>query len=346
MYTPDQVKPYLHHNDSIVSNGAIQYFAESFQYPKGLTEELIAKVSEGLLPDAIYLHLAYAFPQTAATASEILDLLSKGTVKGNSRIHLTQMLLGSDSAILSPLLDKLKQLSPDAGIKAEEHIRIGQMNPQELKEAFEQMIAASRGLDYGDLEFDYLDYMASEVAKKAAFTPDEVIDKLDSAEPDNTENYEPVYFAQVAGRMKLKAAVPQLIDFLGASNDLLAEQACDALVRIASDEAVSKLAARYQTEQDDYFKLYAADCLGRIPAPSAESAVIGLLQKERNLTHATKLAGSLCFMGSKQSIPVVAKLIETGYDDEFLDLREPLYINCIINDVSLPQLEGWRKTFL
>lgn len=346
MYTTDQVKPYLQHNDSIVGNGAIQYFAESFQYPSGLTEDVLDRVRRSSNPDSIYLHLAYPFPKTAATAAEIVDLLGKASLKGNTRIHLTQMLLASEPSLLSPLLDKLKALSPDAGNKAEEHIRIGQLGQSELKEAFEQMILASRGLDYGDLEFDYLDYMAGEAAKKSAFSPEEILNKLESAEPDDTENYESVYFAQLAGRMKLSSAVPILIDYLGASNDLLAEQACDALVRIADDAIVDKIAARYASEQDDYFKLYAADCLGRIPVPAAESAVIGLLQKEKNMTHATKFAGSLCFMGSKQSIPVVAKLIEAGYDDEFLDLREPLYINCVMNEVHLPQLDVWRKTFL
>lgn len=346
MYTTTQVQPFLLHQDPIISNGAIQYFAETFQYPKGLMQDVLAKVQSSSNPDSVYLHMAASFPQTPETAAKIIDMLSDPEFKGNSKIHLTQILLGASPELLAPLLEQIKEISRDAATKVEEHIRIGQMEKAELKTAFEQMIAASRGLDYGDLEFDYLDYITAEAAKKEALTADEVIEKLDSTDPDDTQNYESVYFTQLAGRMKLTAAVPRLIEYLGAANDLLAEQAADALVRIGTDEIVSKLAARYESEQDDYFKLYAADCLGRIPAPSAESAVISLLQKEKNLTFATKLAAGLCFMGSKESIPVVAKLIEAGYDDEFLDLREPLYINCVINEVELPELEAWRKSFL
>ncbi|WP_223070391.1 HEAT repeat domain-containing protein [Paenibacillus caui] len=346
MHTSEQVIPYLQHDDSIVSNGAIQYFAETFNYADGIMKLLLSKLRSSANPDQTYLHMAYQFPQTSSTVAEIMDMLRSGSVKGNARVHLAQILLNSAPTLLEPVLESLQTFSPETAAKAEEHIRIGQLNQGELKAAFEQMLAASRGLDYGDLEFDYLDYLVNEIVKKQAISSKQVMKKLDGADPADPGNYEAVYYAQLAGKMKLSAAVPILIEYLAADNDLLAEQACDALVRIGTEDVITRLAARYETEQDDYFKLYAADCLGRIPLPSAEMSVIRLLQKEKNLTHATKLAGSLCFMGSKQSIPVVAKLIEAGYDNDFLDLREPLYINCVLNGVSLPQLEGWRRTFL
>ncbi|GGA38536.1 HEAT repeat domain-containing protein [Paenibacillus physcomitrellae] len=346
MYTSEQVKAYLTHKDDIVSNGAIQYFAESFNYTEGIMERVLDKLSGSLTPDRIYLHLVSSFPQSAETVSRMAKLLSKSSLKGNSRLHIQQTLLSSPPSLLEQVLAELQPLQDETSVKAEEHIRIGQMEPEQLRETLQQMIEASRGLEYDDLEYDYLDYLVNVAISKQALTPEYVISKLEQADPEDTANYESVYYTQAAGKMKLASAVPLLIDYLASTNDLLAEQACDALVRIGSEDVVSRLAERYAKEQDDYFKLYAADCLGRISDPAAEPAVLSLLQKERNLTHATKLAASLCFMGSKQSIPVITKLIESGYDDDYLDLREPLYLNCVMNEVELPQLLEWRKTFL
>ncbi|WP_138494073.1 HEAT repeat domain-containing protein [Paenibacillus pinistramenti] len=346
MYTSEQVKAYLTHTDPIVSNGAIQYFAESFNYTDGIMELVLDKLGSSGQPDQVYLHLAYQFPQTPSTVARMADLLTSSALKGTSRLHLQQILLNSPPALLEPVLPKLQGLQDETGVKAEEHIRIGQLSAEELRETLQQMIEASSGLEYEDLEYDYLDDLINEAVRRQALTPEFVLEKLDQADPGDTSNYESVYYAQAAGKLKLETAVPVLIDYLFSTNDLLAEQACDALVRIGTEKVVNQLAERYAKEQDDYFKLYAADCLGRISHPAAESAVLALLQKERNLTHATKLAAALCFMGSKQSIPVVARLIEAGYDDDYLDLREPLYICCILNETELPQLAEWRESFL
>jgi hypothetical protein len=346
MYTAEQVKAYLTHQDDIISNAAIQYFAETFHYADGIMESLLDKLEQVPDPDTMYLHLAYPFPQTSDTVQRITNLLTQGTIKGSAGLHLQQILLHAPAPLLKTVSARLNTLQDETGVKAEEHIRIGQLGAEELRELLNQMLEASKGLDYADLEFDYLEYLVNEAVRTSALSPEYVIETLNQVDPEETDDYRAVYYVQAAGKMQLSAAVPLLIEYLGSANDLLAEQACDALVRIGSKEIVDHLAERYAHEQDDYFKLYAADCLGRIPVAEAEPAVLSLLQQERNLTHVTKLAAGLCLMGSKSSIPVVAQLIEVGYDDEYLDLREPLYINCIMNNIELPQLTEWRKTFL
>ncbi|AWB43992.1 hypothetical protein DCC85_06990 [Paenibacillus sp. CAA11] len=343
MFTPEQVKPFLLHPDALVSNGAIQYFAESYQYTDGIMELVLDKLRRTENPGSVYLHWAIHFPQSSQTVAEIVKLLLSDDLKDMQKDLLSQILLSSSPRLLEQVSSELEHLPEEIRTKAQVHMGIASLSAEELTAAFEQMLEASRGLDYGDLEYDYLDYLITQMVQTGALAELQVIGKLKDHNREDLEDYTTAYYAQAAGRMKLESAVPLLIEFLTSENDLLVEQSLDALVRIGGDEVIARLTSRYEQEADDYFKLYAAEALGRMSASSAESSLLQLLQKERNLTHATKLASGLCRLGSAQSVPVVAKMIEMGFDDEYLDLREALYINCIMNQVEIPELSRWRK---
>lgn len=118
------------------------------------------------------------------------------------------------------------------------------------------------------------------------------------------------------------------------------------MVRIGTDAVVTAVTEHYvRNREHEYFGLYASDVFGKIKLPSSEAALLGLLPEEENLTNATKLADGLCEIGSVQGIPLIRQLVETGYDELYLNLKQSLYAHCIISGQPLPELEVWKEEF-
>ena len=62
---------------------------------------------------------------------------------------------------------------------------------------------------------------------------------------------------ELAGLLRLRAAVPILVEKLHQDDDILASNCEKALIRIASDEAVTAIAEQFPAAER-HFKLYAA----------------------------------------------------------------------------------------
>ncbi|MDO3409134.1 hypothetical protein QWJ34_05110 [Saccharibacillus sp. CPCC 101409] len=343
MFTPEQVKPFITHADPLVSNAAIRFLAETYKYPQDISALVLEKLVAAPRKEDVYLHRAAAFPQTKITVQAMLHLLKAGLVTGNARTFLSRMLLGSDPDLLKPVLEQIESLDEDWHEEAAERVRVSGLADEWARKLFNEETAKSSGLDYGDIDYDKLDFLVGELIEREVLKPRETIDELQELYTKEPNSVRAVYLVQAAGRLKISYALPLFYDALKSDNDLLAEQAADALVRVGSDEVVEKLVQMYGEEKDGFLLLSMIDILSRILLPASEEALIALLEKEENFTRITKLADALCRIGSEQAPQVTKELIEVGYDKDYVDLRESLYVHCVMTGRVLPELDQWRR---
>jgi len=343
MFNPDQVKPFITHADPLVSNAAIRFLAETYKYPQDISALVLEKLVSAPRKEDVYLHRAAAFPQTKVTVQAMLHLLNAGMVTGNARIFLSRMLLGSNPDLLKPVLEQIKALDEDLYEEAAEYVQISDLSDAEVRNLFNEETQKNSGLDYGDIDYDKLDLLLSELIEREILQPRETMDELQEQYTLDPESIRSVYLIQAAGKLKISYALPLFYDALKSDNDLIAEQAADALVRVGSEEVIEKLVQMYNEETDGFLLLSLVDVLSRILLPSAEEALIALLEKEDHFTRIAKLADGLCRLGSEQAVPVVQELVKIGYDKDYVELKESVYACCVMLGRVLPELDEWRK---
>ncbi|NGZ73803.1 HEAT repeat domain-containing protein [Saccharibacillus alkalitolerans] len=343
MFTPEQVKPFITHADPLVSNAAIRFLAETYKYPQDISALVLEKLVSAPHKEDVYLHLAGAFPQTKVTVQAMLHLLNAGLVTGNARVFLSRMLLGSDPELLKPVLPQIKTLDEDWYEEAAERVRVSDLSSEDVLRLFNEETRKNSGLDYGDIDYDKLDFLLSELIERELLQPRETMDELQDLYMKEPESIRTIYLIQAASKLKIAYVLPLLYDALKSDNDLLAEQAADALVRMGSDEVIEYLVKMYNEETDGFLLLAIADVFARILLPSSEEALIALLEKEDHFTRIAKLADGLCRLGSESAVPVVQELIKIGYDKDYVELKESIYVSCVMQGRALPELDQWRR---
>ncbi|MBD2870794.1 SEC-C metal-binding domain-containing protein [Paenibacillus arenilitoris] len=343
MFHTEQVKSFILHPEHVVSNKALRYFADSFLYENDTTlmPLLLERLKQSKQARPIHLFYGYKFPQTEETIRELLDLCQSPSIDPNTKFHLANMLWNSDLRSLTPYEEYIAK-DQHWKKRVQQKRNLAKMDDRELVRTFQLFIEQSTGLYVNEFDTTYGDEIVNELSHRMCIDPDLVIQKLDAYHPDDM-SYETPYFVQLAGAMKLEAAIPFLCGFLGAEDDWLPEKAGEALVQIGTTSVVTTVANQYFAANEEYFRLYASDVFGKIKLPASEEALLTLLPDEKDLTYATKLANGLCELGSSKVIPLVQAMVEGDYDRGLLNLTESIYAYCVISNTPHPSLSQWKK---
>lgn len=153
-----------------------------------------------------------------------------------------------------------------------------------------------------------------------------------------------IYNIYLAGEQKVTSLIPKLTALsLRKDEDFLLEEVTDCLIKIGTPEAIHEV-EKYIDNEDT--AIFATDVLQNIKHPAAEEILLQHFDRTVDKSLKTLLAEALCNQLSAKAIPKVSALIEEGYDETLLDLREPLYANCVINNVIHPQLDTWKKELI
>lgn len=346
MFTPEQVKKFILHPDPVVCNTALSFFSESFLYENDdtLMPLVLERLRQSNGGKNIHLFHAYRFPQTEATFNELFELTQSPHIDIQIKYHLFQMLWYSELQVQDPSVKLVIEKDRHWRKCMQSKMEIANMDDRELVDAFQRFIKDCFGKYVNEIDSFYGDEIVRELSHRRSIDPDDVLEKLHSCHPDD-EGYEIVYYTQLAGEMKLEAAIPLLCRYLGAKDDLLPEKAMDALVRIGTPNVVTTLAEQYYQAPEEYYRLYASGVFGRIKHPESEEALLTLLPSENNITYATKLANGLCELGSSKGSTLVQEMVDEGYDGGYLNLTQSFYAYCVISNTDHPKLHHWKLEF-
>jgi hypothetical protein len=196
--------------------------------------------------------------------------------------------------------------------------------------------------DDNDNDDDYEIWLIKELVKRPDLPINEIMACLNTQFADDDESFMELYLCELVGELKLDAGLPFLLRCLAKENELLNEEASEALVKLGTAETVQALEALYPQGTPD-FRIYAANVLMNIKLPEAEMALIGLWRNEADPVIAAILAAGLCKLLSVQAIPLIREMIYQGYECDLVCLEEKLYVNCLINGKDLPEMPEWRE---
>lgn len=344
MFNSEQVKGFILHPERIVCNAALRYFADSFLYENDTTlmPLLLDRLKQSKHVGAISLYRGNRFPQTEETVRELLALSQSPSIDFNTRFHLENMLCACDPRLLIPYEEFVAQ-EPLLQKRVQQKRGLANMKDWELIDAFRLFIEQSTDKYVNEFDTIYGDEIVNELSRRRCIDANAVLQKLDAYNPDDL-SYETSYLVQLAGAMKLEAAIPFLCSFLGANDEWLPLKAEEALVHIGTTSVVTTLADQYFSAKAEFFRLYASDVFGRIKQPISEEVLLALLPEERHLTYATKLANGLCELGSGKGLPLVQAMVEErNYDSQYMNLTESIYAYCVISNTPHPLLSRWKK---
>ncbi|WP_067724591.1 HEAT repeat domain-containing protein [Oceanobacillus damuensis] len=152
-----------------------------------------------------------------------------------------------------------------------------------------------------------------------------------------------IYHVYLAGEQKVTSLIPQLTELLTrVEEDFLLEEVMDALIKIGTPEVIPAV-EKYVTNDDS--SMFAINVLENIKHPAAEEMLLHHLEQTTDKSSKTLIGEALCRQLPTKAIPKVAALIEEGYDEKLLDLKEPLYGNCVINGVDHPNHRNGKKNY-
>ncbi|MDR0266948.1 SEC-C metal-binding domain-containing protein [Paenibacillus sp.] len=336
MLNPAQVKPFLLHPENLISNTAIEYFSKGCIYDQELMPLLIERMQNTKTLEQLHLFDAKDFLQSNITLETLFNYLGNSDLNVNTRHQIWDIISNSDLQLLEAFRHKLNLLSLEHQEKINQRFQLTSMTKSALWDQLRKLCLDATGKNVNEFNYGYGTLITQEMSRRSDLDPSEILSILN---PEN-ESYELEYGILLAGEKKLHEAIPVLVDLLGHEGDLVTENAVGALVRIGSSDVIREIAYRFPKASWD-FRLFSSDVLGRLKQPESEKAILDLLPVEQDQTIATSLAHGLCTLLSVEGIPLVSHQIGQG-NNRLVDLEESLYVNCIMNNVHLPELERYK----
>ena len=147
-------------------------------------------------------------------------------------------------------------------------------------------------------------------------------------------------YAMLAGYLKIKEAIPFLVDLLEENDDLVQVLSAEALARIGSPEIVSLIGARYATAEQQ-FKGFAADVIKDIKCDESIPELRRLLQTEADPNEVESLLRALIMQFDPDQMQFIYdRLIADEMDPDYHDIYPDLLAVCDLMEV---RFEGYDE---
>ena len=118
--------------------------------------------------------------------------------------------------------------------------------------------------------FSYGEYIIKELATRSDIPITDFLDRMNREYPENYDGYDDIYLSILAGELRLKEAIPALLNNLRIDSDFICERAADALVKIDTVDVVREVQDCFLSEPWN-FRLFAYDIFGRSSWNSGKS---------------------------------------------------------------------------
>jgi len=149
--------------------------------------------------------------------------------------------------------------------------------------------------------------------------------------------------ANLAGEMRLQAAIPPLVANLGHQYSFLADQSMFALAKMGSEEVVTAVCDQFPHASRD-FRRYASELLGKIHLNLTVRRVLDLLPRETDLAIRLNLCEALIDHFSFEGVEPARWLIkEHELTLDLRRLRSSLISVCKIMETRFPEFDVWQE---
>jgi hypothetical protein len=339
MLTPQQVIPFLDHDDPEVRQHAVLYLAGANDPSPASADDLWRAIDKLGGPQQAFSHVdrLEMLPQTDESIARTLAALPAAGV--DARHALVRVLRSLDLELVRRHRDAIRSAEA-VPAEVNEHL-------DHSDGLWDRLIEKAKELEGKQLT--EADALAAERIIEALARRPEVADRaVELLRDPAVHDWREVVVADLVGEMRLDRpeAVEALIDKLRDQEaDILWETAGEGLVRVGNDAVVERLAERFASE-DWGFRISAAGVLGRIKRPSAEAAILRLMPGEADKEVTTFLVASLLDLcpTDPQALEEARRVILDGkYDPGTADLKMMLVSVGTMVDYEPAEAAEWRR---
>ena len=367
---PEQVIPFLLHEDRLLRDFAKRYFDYTYQLGPLTADHYWAGIDQFAGSDEA---LSFAstlskLPDTETSLKRLLAALASEPSK-NMAYHYQQAVRDVDLPVLVANRQAVlgcSHLLPHVKKHLELRLELLEQTPES---AWEQLMQHGRELaDQSAEAFDYSksDALVEAAARGGAGVCQQAL--LTLADASAAEDWREIFAVRVLGVARCAEAIDALVEKFRVDADVLREEVNKALSRIGTREVIDGIVRFYPGQRWDV-RLYAHASLGNIKSPHCVPALLACLEAEKALAEAVPEALAeaetddeveaevdddgtiidsilidLAQLGSLVGIDESRRRISGSPNDpEFMHLQETLLATAIIRGVELPEASDWRK---
>ena len=347
MLTPEQVIPFLGHEDEEVRQHAVLYLAGAHDPSPATAEDYWRAIDKlGAENAGAHIERLELLPQTDESVARTIAAL--GTFAENRRPALLRVLRSMDIDLARKHREAVRaaeNVPADVGEHLDERLALAEEPAEPLWDRLMAKAAELEGKQLTEADALAAERLIEALARKAEGVTERAVEILRDA---TIHDWREVIVADLVGEMRVATpeAVEALIDKLrDQESDILWETAGEALVRIGDVNVVERLADRFAKEEWG-FRISAAGVLGRIKRPEAEAAILRLLPGEKDKEVISFLAASvldLCPTDLGTLAQVRQIVVDERYEPGTADLRSMLVAAGIMVRYFPEEAEVWRR---
>ena len=336
---PNEVKPFLLHEESLIRRFAAGYLSDGKIYDEDIMHFLLkAYRMEKDIPlrGFIAMHMS-DFPQTEETLIT-LNRLARNVAK--DRHHFEAAIANADVELILDSKEKFNFENKDLSNRLKYRIEIHEEDTDTLWNRILEILCESRK-DYETFDFETMDLLSKELSSRDDIPMDKVHDLFEEYNYDDPY-YDELFMCTLAGNLRLEEYSDLIIESLSLDWDYLNDEAMFALTKIRSPYIAKKIKNMFYDESE-VFQIFASGTLGYMKIKEAEDALVSLFEKAEDDYIKSYLIFALCDLLSPYAIELGTPLLPDKYDTSFDSLEKNLYIVATLNGIDHPQLEKWRE---
>ena len=355
-YPEDKIKEAILHPDLDVRDTAIRYFYSSTSPDHTLMPLAIQAIERyGRTKAFSFTHYLNLLPQTEQTIGWVIaelqrDFEGRPEERHFYYLNLSRLLCHADIRLVAqhaPEILHAPHFDPKERLAFRERLEMFGWNAEKCWQALRQYCEANR--DKNNLEEFDLGH-ALRIVEALARQPHEYQGQIVALLSEQVHDFrhdarkwlQPL-MANLAGEMRLQAAIPPLVGNLGHPYSFLADQSMFALAKIGSDDVVAAVCDQFPRASRD-FRLWASDLLCKIHLDVTVQRVLELLPGETDLAIRLNLCEALLDHFSFEGVEPARQLIKQHeLTPDLRRLRSSLIAVCKIMGSRFPEFDVWQE---
>jgi hypothetical protein len=349
MLTPEQVLPFLLHEDYDVREHAAHYLAAGYES----TPELVPVNADhfwesidryGIGRSTRLLSRLRDLRQTEASLAHAAAVLASAPDE-DTGLHLQEVFSGVDFATLRARRDELLNvdgLHPGVRDHLVERLALAEVPADQLWERLRRDSDQNEGKYIGNFDMRVAERLVEALARHGDEAARLAMTKLADGPG---EDWLGLYAVRLLGELRHAPAIDLLIACITTDDDITPASSGKALRMIGSDEVIRKVEAAWATLDSEYDRMVVVDVLKGIKRPDSERALLRLTEAEEDPELLAWAGAGLCDLCTTEGLETVRQLIvQDRYDEGMAELDEVFLTLCKMTGFDPPEVAAWRET--
>ncbi|MCE9606764.1 MAG: SEC-C domain-containing protein [Planctomycetia bacterium] len=344
----EKIRAAILHPEREVRNDTVYYFARS----RSPDPTIMPLVIEAIARFGLEAFISYSFldhlVQTEQSLKWMLQEIERigRADEGREASYLQSLLQGlahADPTLLKEHKSEIqvtKEIDDAVREAVKFRINLSTLDPVALWRAFNDFCDEQEAKEETSNE-DY--ERGCSIVEVMSRFPDHFREQTLTILAEDSEEVRTVLAVRLAGRMRLDAAVPELLDLVEGDDDWLNEEIYWALATIGSDAVVKEIAARYH-EVDAGLRSAYASTLEEIRTDLSVETCLKLFQEEQDEEIRGRLLQAALMNFAPAAVePARQYVLHTPKTPDVLEVRDALLVVCKVMETTFPEFDAWQE---